>query len=87
VREVPLTGGEARDFARAEMLRRARAFVTVQGVTRGSPDMIVGSRLRLERVGAPFEGDGYYVTHVCHTYDLQEGHRTRFQAERATISE
>ena len=86
VREVPLTGGEARDFARAEMLRRARGFVTVQGVTRGSPDMIVGSRLRLERVGAPFEGDGYYVTHVCHTYDLQEGHRTRFQAERATLS-
>lgn len=87
VREVPLTGGEARDFARAEMLRRARGFVAVHGVTRGSPDMIVGSRLRLERVGAPFEGDGYYVTHVCHTYDLQEGHRTRFQAERATISE
>jgi uncharacterized protein len=85
VRDVPLNDAEARDFARAEMLRRARAFVTVQGVTRGSPDMTVGSVLRLERVGDPFEGGGYYVTRLCHTYDLSEGHRTRFEAERPTV--
>jgi len=85
VREAPLTSEEAHSWARAEMLRRARGFVTVAGVTRGSPDMIVGSLLRLERVGAPFEGDGYYVTRVCHTYDLDEGHRTRFEAQRATV--
>ena len=87
VREVPLVDAEARAWARAEMLRRARAFVTVCGVTRGSPDMVIGSIVRLERVGHPFDGDGYYVTHVRHTYDTTSGHRTRFTAERPTIQE
>jgi phage protein D len=88
VREAPLTGPEARAFARAEMLRRARAFVTVVGTTRGSPDLTVGSRLTLERVGTPFNGPGYYVTRVCHTYDPRNnGLRTRFEAERATVQE
>lgn len=87
VRQAPLKSGEATEWARSEMLRRARAFVTVTGMTRGSADMIVGSKLTLERVGRPFEGGGYYVTRVCHTYDLQNGFRTHFEAERATIQE
>jgi len=87
VREAPLKANDAADWARAEMLRRARSFVTVTGTTRGSADMVVGSRLTLERVGHPFEGAGYYVTRVCHTYDLQSGFRTHFDAERATIQE
>jgi phage protein D len=86
VRDVPLTDGEARAWAKAELLRRARAFVTVSGTTSGSPDMIVSSRLTLERVGRPFEGGGWYVTRVRHTYDLERGHRTHFEAERATVS-
>src|SRR5262249_30767976 len=86
VREVPLTSGEARAWARAEMLRRARGFVRVSGTTRGSPDMIVGSKLTLERVGGPFSGDGYYVTRVCHTYG-SHGHRTTFEAERPTLKD
>ena len=49
--------------------------------------MVVGSRLQLQRVGPPFEGDGYYVTRVCHTYDLIRGLRTRFDAERSTVNE
>jgi phage protein D len=87
VREVPLKSSEATAWARAEMLRRARGFVTVSGVTRGSAEMVVGSQLTLERVGLPFEGGGYYATRVCHTYDLQEGFRTHFEAERPTIQE
>ena len=87
VRETPLVGEEAAAWARAEMLRRARRFVTVVGNTRGTPDLIVGSRLRLERVGQPFDGPGYYVTQVCHTYDLSQGFRTRFEAERGTLQE
>jgi uncharacterized protein len=85
LRNMPMTSGEARDWARAEMLRRARAFVTVQGVTRGSPDMMVGSHARIEGIGTPFEGDGYYVTRMRHTYDLTHGHRTYFEAERPTV--
>lgn len=86
VREAPLAGPEARAWARTEMLRRARGFVTADGLTRGSPDLVVGSRLTLERVGRPFEGGGYYATHVHHTYDRERGHRTRFRAERATVN-
>lgn len=86
-RQTPLNSGEASAWARAEMLRRARSFVTVAGVTRGTPDMAVGSRLSLERMGHPFDGAGYYVTSVCHTYDALDGHRTRFTAERPTIQE
>ena len=86
VREAPLKSGEASDRARAEMLRRARAFVTVVATTRGSADMVVGSKLKLEGTGHPFEGSGYYVTRVCHTYD-SSGFRTHFEAERPTIQE
>lgn len=87
VREVPLAGAEARDWARAEMLRRGRAFVTASAITDGSSDLVVGTRVSFERVGQPFSGDGYYVTRVCHTYDLHHGYRTRFEAERAVVNE
>jgi uncharacterized protein len=86
VREAPQTTAEARAWARAEMLRRARHFVTATGVTRGTPDLDVGSQLRLELVGAPFEGGGYYVTRVTHTYDNVRGLRTSFAAERPTVN-
>lgn len=87
VRDVPHTTAEASAWARADMLRRARRFVTARGVTRGTPQLSVGSQLRLEFVGAPFEGDGYYVTQVTHTYDNVRGLRTSFEAERATLNE
>ncbi len=86
VREEPLVAGEATAWAKAEMLRRCRRFVTVVGTTSGSPDMVVGSQLTLERVGVPFEGSGYYVTRVRHLYDLTHGHRTKFEAERPTVN-
>jgi len=87
VREAPLKSGEATDWVKAEMLRRARSFVTVTGTTRGSADMVVSSKLTLQHVGRPFEGSGYYVTRVCHTYDLENGFRTHFEAERPTVQE
>jgi phage protein D len=87
VRQAPLVGSEATAWAKAEMLRRSRRFVTAVGITRGTPDLVVGSRLELQRVGGPFDGPGYYVTRVRHTYDLRVGHRTQFEAERATLSE
>jgi phage protein D len=86
VRDVPLTGDEARAWAKAEMLRRARGFVTAVGTTNGTPDLVVGSRVSLDRVGGPFNGGGYYVTRVHHSFDRTDGHRTRFEAERATVN-
>jgi phage protein D len=87
VRNVPLISGEAQAWAKAEMLRRARGFVTVAGTTDGSPDMQVGSKLTLDNIGKPFSGTGYYVTRLRHTYDLDHGHRTHFEAERATVND
>jgi phage protein D len=85
VREVTLKDEQATSLARAAMLTRARRFVTVTGVADGSPTLGVGSLLRLERVGPLFEGDGYYVTRVCHQFDLAHGYRTHFEAERAWV--
>ena len=87
VRQAPLESGEAEAWVRAEMLRRARSFVKVCGCAYGQPDMVVGSRLTLENCGTPFDGPDYYSTRVCHTYDMTNGHRTHFEAERATIQE
>jgi phage protein D len=61
--------------------------VTVSGITNGTPDMLVGSRLTLRMVGEPFEGEGYYVTSVRHRFDLRTGLRTEFTAQRATLNE
>ncbi len=82
VREAPLTEDEARQWARAEMLRRARGFVRLSGEAEGQPDMTVGSTLEIQRVGGGFSGDGWYVTRVCHIYDHHQAHRTHFEAER-----
>jgi phage protein D len=82
----PLTDGEATAWARAEMLRRSRSFVTVRGTTAGTPALTVGARVTLARCGAPFDGPGYYVTRVRHTFDLKQGLRTQFDAERPTVN-
>lgn len=86
VRDVPVIDSEARALARAEMLRRSRRFVRVHGVTTGTPQLVVGSKLTLTRCGRPFDGPGYYVTRVHHSYELAKGLRTRFEAERPTVN-
>jgi phage protein D len=85
LREVPLKSDAAAAWAKAEMLRRARRFVQVQGLTAGSPSMLVGSSLTLQGVGPVFGGGRYRVTQLTHSYDLVNGHRTAFQAERPHI--
>lgn len=86
-RDVPLTSGEAAAWARAELLRRARAFVQVDGTTSGTPDLVVGSKVALHGMGGPFDGGGYYVTRVRHSYERRNGLRTHFDAERATVND
>lgn len=85
VREVPLRDAEAGALARAALLGRARRFVIASGVADGNTRIRVGSLLRLERVSPMFEGDGYYVTRVRHQFDLEQGYRTHFDAERPWI--
>jgi uncharacterized protein len=86
VMEVPLDSAEATAWAEAEMRRRGRQFVTVNGVANGVPDLIVGSILNLEQIGEPFSGEGYYVTKVQQEFSLAYGHRTHFEAQRAFIN-
>ena len=85
-RVVPLVEAEARAFAKAEMLRRSRRFVTVRGTTAGTPELVVASRVTLARCGRPFDGPDYYVTRVHHVFDLTRGFHTHFDAERATVN-
>lgn len=86
-RDVPLTSPEATQWARAEMLRRARGFVHLDATTTGTPDMIVGSRVEVQGMGGAFDGGNYYVTRVCHTYEHRNGLRTHFEAERPTVGD
>lgn len=85
VRNVPLKDDQANALAKAAMLARARRFVTVRGVADGITKIKVGALLRLERVSPVFEGDGFYVTRVRHQFDLSNGYRVHFDAERAWI--
>ena len=85
-RRDAITAQAARAYAKAEMQRLARTFVTVEGTTNGTPDLVPGTRLALWRVGTPFEGPGYRCTFAQHCYDPATGYRTRFRAERPVLS-
>ena len=85
LREVPLSSDAATAWARADLLRRARGFVRIKGQTNGSPDLLVGSNVTLQGVGPMFGGSRYRVTQLVHTYDLSNGHRTDFEAERPNL--
>jgi len=87
VREVPLDDQAATALARAALLGRARRFLTASGVADGQTAIRVGTRVRLERVSAMFEGDDWYVTRVRHQFDQTHGFRTHFDAERPWIGD
>lgn len=85
-RRDTLTSTTAKAYAEAEMRRRARCFVTVDGTTSGTPDLVPGTKIELQRVGRPFEGGGYRCTFAQHSYDTAIGYRTRFRAERPELA-
>ena len=68
------------------MLRRSRRFVRVRGVTSGTPELVVGSRVTLARCGRPFDGAGYYVTQVHHSYDLSRACGPGSTPRRPTVN-
>jgi len=84
--EAPATGAEARTLAEAALRRRARRFVRGVGVTRGTPQLHVGSKVELVDLGPWFAGT-YLVTAVTHRFDQQEGFRTEFEAQRPNLGE
>jgi hypothetical protein len=64
------------------MVKKTQAFVLVTGFTNGWTDFGIGTTLRLEHIGASFSGDGYRVTQLGHTFDLEHGRRSSFAAQR-----
>jgi phage protein D len=81
---VPLSQTEARALAEARYRERARRFVRGRGLGEGTPAIRVGTTLDLKGLGDLFEGK-YYVTLARHTFDLTQGYRTSFEAERPGI--
>jgi uncharacterized protein len=82
--EMPATADEARRLAQAHMARRSRGFVRGRGTALGNPALRVGSRVELVDLGAFFSGV-YRLTAVRHRFDMNDGYRTWFEAERAAL--
>lgn len=78
------TQAEADALARAEMERRTRRFVRVEGTCEGNPALRVGTHLDLQGAG-PRWSNRYCVTGCTHRYDMRAGYETQFQAEGAFL--
>jgi phage protein D len=77
---------QATAVADAAFDARARRFVCVDGTTRGTPELRVGSQVELKGLSKRFDNT-YYVVRACHRYDLDNGYETDFQAECSFLGE
>jgi phage protein D len=84
VSAVPLSQSEAQHMADARYRSRARGFVRGLGVVDGNVRVRVGTTIELSGLGSLFDGL-YYVTLARHTFEMNEGYRTTFEAERPAI--
>ena len=82
--EMPSTTDEAQGIADAMARRRARRFVCGEGMTMGTPALQVGHQVELQDLGPWFSGR-YHVAAIRHCFDLAEGLRTHFTAERVDL--
>jgi phage protein D len=81
---VPASTQEAQVLAESQYRMMARRFVTGQGESDGDGRIRIGTYLNLRGLGVMFDGR-YCVTEVYHTFDGQNGYRTRFSVERPGI--
>ncbi|HYE14896.1 MAG TPA: contractile injection system protein, VgrG/Pvc8 family [Pyrinomonadaceae bacterium] len=81
---VPLSSDEAQAAAEAFFRMSARRFLVGRGTAETSADLRVGCFLDLQGLGDLFSGK-YHVTEVRHMFDLSNGLRTEFRAERPGI--
>lgn len=86
VGEPALTSDEARERGNGAYDERARRFVVAEGTTDGNPRLRVGTHVELAGLSPRFDNT-YYVTQVCHRFDLQSGYATDFEAECAFLGE
>lgn len=76
---VVTTEAEGRALADATFDARARRFLFLEGIAEGNPALRVGCLVRITGMGPRFDNT-YYVTSADHSYDLQRGYRTGFEA-------
>jgi phage protein D len=81
---VPLNSSEAQSLAEAYFKLTARRFVVGHGLADTEPKLRVGAQVNIQNVGPLFSGK-YYLTEVRHLFDLAQGLRTEFTAERPGI--
>jgi hypothetical protein len=70
----------AKTYAEAQFRKKAREFMTIDGVTIGLPRLRPGNFVQITGMRPPFDGF-YYVTKTTHTYGA-DGMRTKFSARR-----
>ncbi len=78
------SSGEATQIADNTLSQRARRFLTVEATTEGNAQLRVGTHVELTGLGPRFSNT-YYVTRVCHRYDLVNGYETDFSGECAFL--
>jgi len=75
---------EAQAVVDAEWEQRSRRFVTLHATAFGTPDLRVGSHVKVNRLGARFDNT-YAVVATTHRYDQTHGYETDFTAECAYL--
>ena len=80
----PANADEARSLAEAWLKQIGRRFVVGHGVAMPDARLRPGASVNLSGLGGLFNGR-YAVTEVCHRFDLDEGLRSEFSAERPGI--
>jgi phage protein D len=80
-----LDPGRARQQAVAELRKKARQLVTVEGSTVGSLDLRAGIHVQVNGLRPPFDGI-YYVTKATHSLDAG-GYKTQFTLRRPGITD
>jgi phage protein D len=78
---TPTDAGEARSRAEAAFRAIARRFVVGRGVAAPNAALRAGRKLKLSGLGDMFDGT-YLLTECTFVYDLAEGLRVEFTAER-----
>jgi phage protein D len=80
----PGSADEARQLAEAWLRQINRRFVVGHGTAQPDARLRCGARVELTGLGPLFSG-GYALTEVTHRFDMAEGLRTEFVAERPWI--
>lgn len=78
------TETEAKALADASFDRRARRFVSVEGLAEGNPALRVGTHVTLKGLSPRFDNT-FYVVQATHRYDQTRGYETEFEAECAYL--